>query len=65
MNTNLLTRNKTNFVVPGTSSNRTASVTESPKPEDDFEGRVKTRLLSMWNNMKYGKVISKISKDFK
>jgi hypothetical protein len=38
------------------------NTTDSREPEEENdsgegEGRVKTKLLSMWNNMKYGKFI--------
>lgn len=54
MNTNILTRKQENNVLQGSSASRNAHFSDGTKTEDDFEGRVKTRLLSMWNNMKYG-----------
>lgn len=57
MNTQLINRErlfaKINF------SNSPSSASNSKVEDDnglsDVEGKVKTRLLSMWNNVKYGK----------
>lgn len=53
MNTRILTKDKQNFPTVYSMANHSLA-SSSGKVEDDFEGKVKTRLMSMWNNMKYG-----------
>lgn len=52
MNTQVLSRDKANLQQKNSTSNNSSC--SSQKPEDDVEGKVKMRLMSMWNNMKYG-----------
>lgn len=52
MNTQVLSRDKANLQEKNSTPNNSSC--SSQKPEDDVEGKVKMRLMSMWNNMKYG-----------
>ncbi|XP_025833745.1 cysteine protease ATG4C [Agrilus planipennis] len=57
MNTQIPLREKSTGFLFRINSSTTSTPSGSPnnsRLEDDVEGKVKTRLLSMWNNMKYG-----------
>lgn len=57
MNTQLVTGDKTIFSPLNIFNNSEPSTSkiEEESGGSDVEGKVKTRLLSMWNNVKFGK----------
>lgn len=53
MNTQILTQDKAHLQ-PRNNVPTNSSSSSQIRTEDDVEGKVKVRLMSMWNNMKYG-----------